>query len=238
MDSLSGVGVIDKSAAILVPSAFVAGDVVRFTGVDRSKITVTPEAADPIAARDKPVKKLVGRRFLLYVGRPMPHKNLERLIDAFASLRVSHPNLILVLAGRKDANYQRIEDEAYVRGVKNLYFPGYVTEGQLKWLYERCEAYVFPSLSEGFGLPGLEAMRHGAPVVSSDATCLPEVYGDAAHYFDPADTASMADALNEVLTDKKLRSDLIKKGRAQVRKYSWERMARQTLEVYKQALGE
>lgn len=227
-----------KSSVVITPSQFVADDVMRFTGVRADKLVVTPEAADPIRATAKPMKKLVGRRFIMYVGRSTPHKNLERLIDAFASLRAQHPKLILVLAGRKDANYQRIEDEAYVRGVKNVYFPGYVTEGQLRWLYERCEAYVFPSLSEGFGLPGLEAMCHGAPVVSSKATCLPEVYGDAAHYFDPADTASIASAINEVLTDKKLRDGLIKKGQSQVKQYSWRRMAEQTLDAYKQVLGE
>lgn len=225
-----------KSSRLLVPSEFVADDVTRFTGVNRDKITVTYEAADAIDVRAKAVKQLVGRRFLMYVGRPTPHKNLEGLIEAFATLRRKYPNLILVMAGRKDANYQRIEDEAYIKGVKNLYFPGFVSEGQLRWLYERCEAYVFPSLSEGFGLPGLEAMRHGAPVISSNATCLPEIYGDAARYFDPADTGAMAEALDEVLSDKDLRDGLVKKGRARVRQYSWKRMAEQTLDVYDQAL--
>lgn len=227
-----------KSSFILTPSRFVADDVIRFTGVKPDKVVVTYEAADTIEARPKPMKQLVGRRFLMYVGRPMTHKNLERLIEAFALLRAHDPKLMLVLAGRKDANYQRIEDEAYVKGVKNLLFTGFVTEAQLRWLYERCEAYVFPSLSEGFGLPGLEAMRHGAPVVSSDATCLPEIYGDGAHYFDPSDVNAMADAIREVLTDKKLRDGLVRKGHAQARKFSWQRMAEQTLAVYKQALGE
>ncbi|MGH7194246.1 MAG: glycosyltransferase, partial [Candidatus Saccharimonadales bacterium] len=120
----------------------------------------------------------------------------------------------------------------------NLYFPGFVTEAQLRWLYERCEAYIFPSLSEGFGLPGLEAMRHGAPVISSNATCLPEIYGDGAHYFDPLDAGAIAEAIDNVLSDKDLRDGLIKKGRARVKQYSWRRMAEQTLDVYKQALDE
>ncbi len=227
-----------KSAALITPSQFVADDVVRFTGVRPDKITVTNEAADAITVRAQPVKQLAEQKFLLYIGRPMTHKNLERLIEAFASLRAAHPKLILVLAGRKDANYERIEDNAYVNGVKNLLFAGFVSEGQLRWLYEHCEAYVFPSLSEGFGLPGLEAMRHGAPVVSSNATCLPEIYGDAAHYFDPTDVPAMADAINEVLTDKHLRASLVKKGQDQVEKYSWRQMAEQTLEVYKKALNE
>ena len=230
--------VAQKSAALLTPSRFVADDVVRFTGVKPSKITVTYEAADEIGGTPKPVDRLKGKRFLMYIGRPLPHKNLERLIEAFATLKAKHPDLILVLAGREDANYARIEGDAYVNAVKNLYFTGFVSDRQLRWLYEHCEAYVFPSLSEGFGLPGLEAMRHSAPVVSSNATCLPEIYGDAAHYFDPLNTQAMADAINEVLTDKALRSDLIKKGHAQANKYSWRHMAEQTLAVYKKALGE
>lgn len=230
--------VTHKSAEIITPSQFVADDVMRFTGVRRNKVTVTHEAADAITARARPLQPLVDRRFLMYVGRPTPHKNLERLIDAFATLRGRHPDLTLVMAGRKDANYQRIEDNAYINGVKNLYFPGFVTEGQLRWLYEHCEAYVFPSLSEGFGLPGLEAMRHGAAVVSSNATCLPEVYGDAAHYFDPRDTSAMAAAIDDVLTDKALRAELVERGRARADSYSWRRMAEQTLQVYKRALGE
>lgn len=227
-----------KSTQVLVPSEFVAEDVMRFTGIRRDKIIVTYEAADAIAARPKPLKQLVGRQFLLYVGRPNPHKNLERLIEAFASLKPRYPNLVLVMAGRKDANYQRVEDEAYVKGVKNLYFPGFVTEAQLRWLYEHCEAYLFPSLSEGFGLPGLEAMRHDAPVISSNATCLPEIYGDAARYFDPLDAGAIAGAIDDVLSDKDLRDGLIKRGRVRVKQYSWQQMAEQTLDVYKQALGE
>ncbi len=227
-----------KSAALVTPSRFVADDIVRYTGVKPDKITVTYEAADIIGEAALPVSKLAGKKFIMYVGRPTPHKNLERLIEAFASLRARHPELLLVLAGRKDANYERIEEDAYVNGVKNLYFTGFISDKRLRWLYEHCEAYVFPSLSEGFGLPGLEAMRHGAPVVSSNATCLPEIYGDAAHYFDPENTQGMADAINEVLTDGQLRKELIKKGRAQADTYSWKRMAEQTLAVYSQVLGD
>ena len=89
---------------------------------------------------------------------------------------------------------------------------------------------------EGFGLPGLEAMGYGAPVVSSNATCLPEVYGDAAYYFDPRDTDTMATAINEVVSNESLRQELIKKGYTQLQKYSWKRMAEETLTVYQQAL--
>src|SRR5439155_192079 len=107
---------------------------------------------------------------------------------------------------------------------------------QLRWFYENTAAYVFPSLSEGFGLPPLEAMWHGAPIVSSNATCLPEVNKDAAHYFDPLDVQEMADKISEVIESPDLQNELRKKGQNLVKTYSWERMAKQTLDVFNKAL--
>jgi glycosyltransferase involved in cell wall biosynthesis len=220
-----------KSAALITPSQFVKDDLVDFTGVNPDKVTVTYEAADRIEDAAEPLANLKGERFIMYVGRPTPHKNLERLIAAFEQL--DQPDLYLVLAGKKDANYRRIE--ANVK-VPNIVFTDFITDGQLRWLYENCQAYVFPSLSEGFGLPGLEAMAHGAPVVSSNATCLPEIYGAAAHYFDPFDVNAMAAAIGHVLADADLRAEMIKRGHAQVKKYSWKRTAKQTLAVYDKVL--
>lgn len=226
-----------KSEAIITPTQFVRRDVASFAHINPDKITVTYESADWITDKSEPVKALTGKQFIMYIGRPSPHKNLDRLIEAFIRLRPDHPDLHLVLAGKKDTNYQRIEDTITRRGVRRIVFTDFVSEGQLKWLYGNCRAYVFPSLSEGFGLPGLEAMVHGAPVVSSNTTCLPEVYGDAARYFDPLDVSSMSLAINDVLTDRALREKLINSGRAQAKKYSWQRMAEQTLEVYRQTLS-
>lgn len=223
-----------KSSQLITPSGFVKDDIAEYAGVDPDGITVTYEAAEPIDEPAKAVAGLEGRKFIMYVGRPTPHKNLERLISAFQSLRAQHPNLHLVLAGKKDANYLDIEQQSH----QNVVFTDFVSEGELRWLYENCSAYVFPSLSEGFGLPGLEAMVHGAPVVSSNATCLPEIYGSAAHYFDPLDVQAMADAINEVLTDKDLQKSLVEAGHVRVASYSWQRMAEQTLEVYRKALGQ
>lgn len=225
-----------KSAAIITPTEFVRQDVATYCQLPLEKITVTLEAADVIPDISEPLDKLIGKQFIMYTGRPTPHKNLERSIDAFVIVQKSHPDLMLVLAGKKDANYARHEERVRHADVQNVVFTGFVSEGQLRWLYENCAAYVFPSLSEGFGLPGLEAMVHGAPVVSSNATCLPEVYGDAAHYFDPLDVDNIARKIAEVLDDKTLRSNLIQKGRAQAAKYSWRRMAEQTLAVYEKTL--
>lgn len=225
-----------KSVHIIVGSQFIKNDVVQFTGIDPDKITVTYEAADPITEAPVEIPELENKQFIMYIGRPTPHKNLERLIKAFGLIQAQHQDLLLVLAGKKDANYQRIEKMVHKDGVKNVVFTDFVSEGQLRWLYEHCAAYVFPSLSEGFGLPGLEAMVHGAPVVSSNATCLPEIYGDAAYYFDPYDIQAMAEAINTVLINDNLRLELIGKSKEQVAKYSWQRMAEQTLAVYRQVL--
>lgn len=228
-----------KSRAIITPTQFVKSDVVAFTGIDQAKVTVTYEAADLIEAAPQPIDSLIDQQFIMYLGRPTPHKNLERLIAAFGLLRARHPDLRLVLAGKQDANYRRIEASVRQQKLEGIVFTDFVSEAELRWLYENCAAYVFPSLSEGFGLPALEAMAHGAPVASSNATCLPEVYGNiAAHYFDPLDIQAMADAINDILTNTKLRESLIAAGSRQVSRYSWRRLAEQTLAVYKQVLAD
>jgi len=225
-----------KSRAIITPTEFVKDDVAKFTRSNSRKIIVTYEAGDSIEADSEPIEELEDKKFIMYVGRPTPHKNLERLIEAFAILKEKHPELHLVLAGKTDRLFKRHSGTVKDMGLEDVHFTGFVSDRQLRWLYEHCTAYVFPSLSEGFGLPGLEAMSHKAPVVSSNATCLPEVYGDAAHYFDPYDTASMVKAINDVLNKPELRETLIAAGTKQVGKYSWKRMAEQTLAVYNSVL--
>lgn len=228
--------VAKKSRLLITPTDFVKNDVVKYCRVDPSKITVTYESADEITDAPQPIASLEGKQFIMYLGRPSPHKNLPRLIEAFERLQQDHPKLLLVLAGKKDVLYEKIEAMAKKKGIKNVIFTGFVTEGELRWLYENTAVYVFPSLSEGFGLPGLEAMAHGAPVASSNATCLPEVYKDAALYFDPLDPEDMANKINQITSDKQLASSLIKKGRALIKTYSWSKMATQTLQVFDQAL--
>jgi glycosyltransferase involved in cell wall biosynthesis len=227
-----------KSAAILTPSDFVKEDIAKFAHVNSRKITVTYEAADKISDPPEPLQLLKAKEFIMYVGRPTPHKNLERLVEAFAILKETHFNLTLVLAGKLDANYKQLQKLVDAKGIAGVFFTDFVTEGELRWLYEHAKAYVFPSLSEGFGLPGLEAMAHGCPLISSNATCLPEIYKEAAHYFDPLDVTDMATKINEVLADPALAQKLVIKGSLLVKDYSWAKMAQQTLDVYKTVLGE
>jgi glycosyltransferase involved in cell wall biosynthesis len=225
-----------KSSIIITPTQFVKEDVADYTHVNPDKITVTYESADFITDTPVPVDSLIDRQFIMYVGRPTPHKNLGRLIDAFAILQKTNPELRLALVGKKDANHKRHEAKIHERGIKNVVFTDFISDAQLRWMFESCQAYVFPSLSEGFGLPGLEAMAHGAPVASSNASCLPEVYGDGAHYFDPFDPSDMASKISEVLTDQALRTSLITAGKARAVTYSWSRMAKQTLQIYEDVL--
>jgi glycosyltransferase involved in cell wall biosynthesis len=227
-----------KSRHIMVPTEYVKDDIAKYTRSNSRKITVTYEGSDQVSATAEAVPELVDQPFIMYVGRPTPHKNLGRLIDAFAIIKQSQPDLKLVLVGKTDSNYRRMERYVAKRGVPDVIFTGFVEDSQLHWLYENCAAYAFPSLSEGFGLPAVEAMASGAPVAASNATCIPEVLGDAAVYFDPLDVDDMAKVITRVLTKPELRRELVKAGRKQSAKYSWKRMAEQTLAIYKSALGE
>ncbi|HEX5447797.1 MAG TPA: glycosyltransferase family 1 protein, partial [Candidatus Saccharimonadales bacterium] len=230
--------VAKKSQYVITPSLFVKNDVARYTKVNPNKIVVTYEAADRISSAPKVVPRLKDKQFIMYVGRSLPHKNLERLVQAYGLIRSRHPGLMLVLVGKTDSNYRRIE--ALVsdkRMADSVVFTDFISEGELRWLYENTSAYVFPSLSEGFGLPPLEAMMHGAPVLSSNATCLPEINGKAAVYFNPRSINDMARKIDKVLADKVLRDAMASRGRAQAVKYSWRRMAQQTLKIYDQALN-
>ena len=225
-----------KSKHIIVPSEYVKQDVVAYTKIKPSKVTVTYEAGDKIMERPEPLLPLVDKSFVMYVGRPTPHKNIKRLVQAFALLKESHPDLMLVLVGKTDNNYRQLAAWVERKKIKNVMFTDFVTDGELRWLYEHCQTYVFPSLSEGFGLPGLEAMAHGCPVVSSNATCLPEIYKDGALYFDPLKPAGIAEQIARVLDDPRLRRNLIIEGSVVVKQYSWERMAKQTLDIYENVL--
>ena len=225
-----------KSKAIITPTEFVKDDIAKFANLNSRKITVTYEAGDSIEAKPEVMPDLEGKQYLMYVGRPTPHKNLDRLVDAYAFMKESRPDLHLVLVGKTDKLFRRLAERVEKEAIRDVHFTGFVSEGQLLWLFQNCAVYVFPSLSEGFGLPGLEAMASGATVESSNATCLPEVYGEAAHYFDPYDTENMVKAISDVLDKPELRKKLIAAGRKQVGKYSWKRMAEQTLAVYNSVL--
>jgi len=227
-----------RSKAIITISHFVQKDLAKHYPFTTSKTTTTHCASEPPLSTPAKKPSFVTNKdeFLLYVGAAFPHKNLRLLVDALPLIE-SKPKLKLLLVGKKEYYYDKLERYIAKKPyAERIATPGFVSDAELKWLYQHCAAYVFPSLSEGFGLPGLEAMVHGAPVVSSKATCLPEIYADAALYFNPEDTEDAAHKIERVLSDKEFRNGLIKRGSTQVKKFSWKRMAEQTLSVYDKLL--
>lgn len=231
---------IGKAKAVIVPTEYVKEDVARTFKVRRNKIIVTYEAVDKnfYSPRVNLEKLGINKPFLLYVGNAYPHKNLERMILAFGRLTTKYLlDYQLVIAGNKDSFHENLEEAVTEANLLDrVVFTGFVTDQELAGLYKNASLYVFPSLSEGFGLPPLEAMAHDLPVVSSNATCLPEVLGDAAEYFDPKSISDMAKTMLKVLSDTELSSKLVKKGKKQIKKYNWRKTAKQTLEVYNKAL--
>lgn len=223
---------IRKTPKIIVPSQFTKDDVARYADINSRKITIIAEGGDVVSGVSKKIEILDGKRYICYVGRGYDHKNLERLTIAFSQLAETDPELLLVFAGKLDAGYRKLQKFVEKQGITGVVFTDYVADNELKWLYEHTEAYVFPSLSEGFGLPGLEAMAHGAPVIASNAGALPEIYGDAAVYFDPENTDDIARRIRKTLADPKKLMSLRTAGKVRSGKYSWQKMAEQTLAEY------
>ena len=227
-----------KSRWIIAPTKTVAKDIATMQPFTTHKLAVTYESTEPPlpVAAVQPVG--VEGDFLLYVGTAFPHKNLPTLIEAFDQLVKTFPKLKLALTGKKEIHYEELETWASTHPSRtSIIFTGFVSDESLKWLYQHCKAYVFPSLSEGFGLPPLEAMAHGAPVVASGASCIPEILGDAAYYFNAKSEKDIAEKVTDVLKDAKLRDKLIAAGNEQVKKYSWKKMAEETLVIYKSSLS-
>ncbi len=228
-----------KAKVITVPTDYVRDALYKRHLFVGRKIVVTLEAAETAIEAPAEALKDARKPFIMHVGSPFPHKNIERLVAAFELVKIKQPNMQLVLAGKREYYFKQLEKSLVDNPHRDsIIIPGFVSEGELKWLYQNTEAYVLPSLSEGFGLPGLEAMVHGCPVVSSNATCLPEVYEDAAEYFDPNDTADMAAAALRVINSSKLRDQLTTEGFKQVKKFSWRRMSEQNLVVYQKLLDQ
>jgi glycosyltransferase involved in cell wall biosynthesis len=179
--------------------------------------------------------------FLLYAGNIRPQKNIPRLVEAFAVVREQlsrHPvyrDLHLIIIGDEISRYPSVRRAVIQARVERaVRFLGFVPFDTLRIFFESAAAFVFPSLYEGFGLPPLEAMASGTPVVTSNVSSLPEVVGDAAFLVNPENVFEIARGIQEVLLDEELRRRLIAKGKAQAARFSWERTARQVLEVYRE----
>ncbi|HLD24624.1 MAG TPA: glycosyltransferase family 1 protein [Patescibacteria group bacterium] len=209
-----------RARSIIAVSQRTKQEISDHIGVDPQKITVTYEAAE---IRKSRAKRLIEGEYILYVGNAYPHKNLETLLDSW--------NGTIVLATPDDYFSKRLPR------LDNVVMFGPANAEQLSNLYTHAAALVFPSLMEGFGLPGLEAMCLGTPVVCSDIGVFREVYGEACLRFDPKNPKDIRQKIQKVFDDKTLLNSLIEKGKKQAAKYSWRKMAEDTLRVYEGSIG-
>jgi glycosyltransferase involved in cell wall biosynthesis len=232
---------IKNSKAIVCVSEFTKREVINYFGIHDKPVFVIYEGYDREKFYQRPFGKIkqkygIPLDYLLYIGDMKPYKNIEKTLEAFKRLNLKKH--VFVIGGRKDARYfpniKKKIDELALHD--RVIMPGYIVEEDLPSLYSEASAYIQPSLYEGFGLPPLEAMACGCPVIVSRAASLPEVCDNAAWYIDPEDVGSIAEGISKVLTDTMLRSSLIQKGLARSKYFSWERSAQEHIKVFKELL--
>jgi len=249
-------GIRDKGMRLLVPQAVrrshrviadslsTRDDLVEMLGVPAARIDVVPlglggvKRAAPLSDHETRARFELGeRKVLLSLSAKRPHKNLLALIGALALIPLKE-RPVLVLAGYPTAHEAELRERAASEGLDaDVRFPEWLSAEELEGLWALAEAFVFPSLYEGFGLPVLEAMARGVPVACSNVSSLPEVAGDAALLFDPRNASAIAEALRRLLSDHALREELRGRGLSRVSEFTWQSTARLTLESYRRTLA-
>jgi glycosyltransferase involved in cell wall biosynthesis len=236
---------IRRADRIIVISDFIRNEAVQLFGFASDQLTTIPLGIDHEVYKVYPPQTLPETRekyhlpenFILFVGSIEPRKNLRRLLLAYQDLEEStRKDVKLVLVGFK--GWENEEILTLMRKMKSdVFYLGYVPEVDLGKIYNLARAFIYPSLYEGFGLPPLEAMACGCPVVVSNTASLPEVCGDAAYYVDPQDLNSISERIGQVLRDDRLRNTLIQKGIDRASSFSWEKSARAHLRLFEEALS-
>ena len=221
---------ITRADKIIAISECTKKDVMDIYGIPAERIEVIYHGHSIDPKVEQPVKGLP-EHYLLYVGQRFHYKNFNRFLQAFAQIHAQYPEMHLICTGKK---FSRNETELISRlGLSGYVSCRFVNDKELAYLYSHALCFVFPSLYEGFGIPILEAYESKCPVALSNASCFPEIAGDAARYFDPYDIDSMAATISEILSDARLRSEMIDKGLHRVKGFSWEKTALQTAALYR-----
>jgi len=236
-----------EAARIIVPSRSTALDVEEFYGVERERIRVVPHGVDihELGPGDDPVgdaarrweRRGIAEPYVLWVGTQEQRKNVVAVLDAFAHVAARHPELSLVLHGPNGWLGDEVGEGLQKRGLhgRTIVSEGSLPRNELAALYARASAFVYPSLYEGFGLPVLEAMACGTPVVTSNISALPETAGDAALLVDPLDDVALAEAIARILEDPVLAEDLASRGQKRAKAFTWGETARRTWAIYEEA---
>ena len=237
----------ENATRIIAVSKGTKADIIKYLDIKKEKIDVVYESAPKRYRETIDKKRLemvkgkynISRPYFLYVGEQRPHKNLVRLIRAFATFKRQYQlDYQLVLVGKIDSNAPEIPETIKHLGLQDdVITTGYIADKDLPYFYAGAFSFVFPSLYEGFGIPPLEAMAAGVPVISSNASVMPEILGDAALFFNPKNLEDMAQTMYKLATTYRLQKELRDKGFKQIKKYSYTKMVKETLEVYKKALG-
>lgn len=237
---------LEKADGVVVISEFTKKSLIEKFGLPGDKVQVTYPGLHPFFLETAGSEELEAVRralnlppqFLLFVGATEARKNLPNLIDALAIVHKNYLKVPLVLVGRKGEDHENLLARIAARSIGPwVRILGYRPEHEVRSLYQSASGFVFPSYCEGFGLPLVEAMACGVPVVTSGVTAMPEVAGEAAVYFDPNDPEDMAQKVVRVLQDGDLREDLIRKGRRRAQDFRWEKTALETLEFYRLIAG-
>jgi glycosyltransferase involved in cell wall biosynthesis len=238
-------GIIQSSDVIVTVSEFSKRDIMRIFDVEEERIKVTHLAADSIFApmeKDEAKNLLnetygISDEFILYLGGFSPRKNVKSILVAYSRIykNLSNNYKIVIIGPSKDEHSYLIS-LCESLGIKDkVHFTGYVPYEHLPHFYNACKVFVYPSLYEGFGLPPLEAMSCGTPVITSNVSSIPEVVGDGAILINPFDTEELKNSLENVLEDEKLYKDLAERGYERSRSFSWQNTASKTLKVYEEA---
>jgi len=230
---------VESADHIITISKYSRSEILDWSGIDPSNVSVIylgvsgrfRPVTDPQVVERVRHRYRLPERFILYIGSTEPRKNMRRAVEAFNLFKKKHANYHLVVAG---VSYRYISLQKAFEGLnlERVLWAGYVEDLDLPSLYTMADLLFFPSLCEGFGLPPLEAMACGTPVVTSDKTSIPEIVGDAAILINPHEPKHMADALEKVLSSKSTRRMLIKNGKKHASNFDWEKTAKQTRELY------
>lgn len=221
---------LQNASAIIAISHSTKRDLIDILGIDESRITVIHHGPGSYADTSIPVKD-IPENYILFVGDRSRYKNFGNMLKAFKIISEQKPNQHLVCTGRdfEPEELQLIQE----LGLENKVIQRSVNDGQLRWLYENAQCFVFPSMYEGFGFPILEAFAYKCPIAMSNTSSFPEIGGDGGLYFDPTSPQDIADKVNSLLDDEQLRAKVVADGTRQLGRFSWEKCAAQTAEVYR-----